>query len=89
MPTTMSKFLHLGMSFEDVLLRVTANPAKIINRVPGMGTLEIGAPADIALLAMEEGQFELIDAQRNMVTASKRIVSRLTICRGRKVTMPS
>jgi dihydroorotase len=88
MPTTMSKMLHLGMSFEEILLRVTANPGRIINRVPGMGTLEIGAPADIALLAIEDGQFNLIDSQRNTVTAAKRIVSRLTICRGRRVTAP-
>jgi dihydroorotase len=88
MPTTMSKMLHLGMSFDDILLRVTANPAKIINRVSGLGTLGIGAPADIALLDIEEGQFQLVDSQRNMVTASKRIVSRLTICRGKRVTAP-
>jgi dihydroorotase len=88
MPTTMSKMLHLGMSFEDILLRVTASPAKIINRVPGLGTLEIGAPGDIALLAMEDGQFQLVDSQRNVVTASRRIVSRLTICGGKRVTAP-
>jgi predicted amidohydrolase len=32
MPTTMSEMLYLGMSFEDILLRVTGNPARIINR---------------------------------------------------------
>jgi predicted amidohydrolase len=53
-----------------------------------MGTLEIGAPADIALLAIEEGNFHLIDSQKNIVSAPKRIVSRLTICRGRRVTAP-
>jgi dihydroorotase len=88
LPTTMSKFLYLGMSFEEVLLRSTAHPARIINRVPGLGTLEIGAPADIALLAIEEGQFQLVDCQRDIVSAPKRIVSRLTICRGRRVTRP-
>jgi len=88
MPTTMSKMLYLGMSFEEVLLRVTANPARIINRVPGMGTLAIGAPADIALLAIEDGKFQLVDSQRNTVSAPKRIVSRLTICRGRRVIAP-
>jgi dihydroorotase len=76
------------MSFDDILLRVTANPARIINRIPGLGTLEIGAPADIALLGIEDGQFQLVDSQRNVVTASKRIVSRLTICRGKRVTAP-
>ena len=67
---------------------MTANPARIINRIPGLGTLEIGAPADVALLGIEDGQFQLVDSQRNVVTASKRIVSRLTICRGKRVTAP-
>jgi len=86
MPTTLSKFLHLGMSFEDVLLRATANPAKVIGRVEGLGTLNVGAPADISLLAIEEGKFQLVDSQKNAVTAAKRIVSRLTIVRGRRLT---
>ena len=83
MPTTMSKLLHLGMSFDDVLLRSTANPAKIINRIPKLGTLQAGAPADIALLAIEEGSFRLVDSQKNVVAAKQRIVSRRTICRGK------
>jgi dihydroorotase len=88
MPTTLTKFLHLGMSFDDVLLRATANPAKIVGRISGLGTLEPGAPADVALLALEEGNFRLVDSQRNAVTAKQRIVSRLTICRGRRLTAP-
>jgi dihydroorotase len=85
MPTTMSKLLYLGMTFEDVLVRSTANPAKVVNRIPMLGTLQTGAPADITLLAMDEGNFQLIDSQRNAVTAKKRIVSRLTICRGKRM----
>ncbi len=88
MPTTLSKFLHLGLSLEDVLVRATANPARVINRIPGLGTLEVGAPADLALLAIEEGQFQLVDSQRNAVTAQKRVVSRLTICRGKRLVAP-
>jgi len=84
-PTTMSKYLYLGLSFDDVLLRSTYNPGKIIGRVPGLGTLTVGGPADIALLAVEEGRFPLVDCQRNAVTAKQRIVSRLTICRGKRV----
>ncbi|MCC6857106.1 MAG: amidohydrolase/deacetylase family metallohydrolase [Bryobacterales bacterium] len=88
LPTTMSKYLYLGMSFDDVLLRSTYNPAKIIGRVQGLGTLEVGAPADIALLALEEGQFRLVDCQRNAVMVRQRIASRLTICRGKRLTAP-
>ena len=85
MPTTMSKMMHLGMSFDDVLFRTTIAPAKIVNRLPGMGTLAVGAPADVALLRIEDGEFPLVDSQRNTVTAKQRVVSKLTICRGKKV----
>ena len=88
MPTTMSKLLYLGMSLDDVLLRSTANPAKVIGRVEGLGTLRVGAPGDVALLAVEEGQFRLTDSQRNEVTAKQRIACRLTICRGKRVVAP-
>ena len=85
MPTTMSKLMYLGMSLDDVLLRTTANPARIINRVPRLGTLEIGAPADIALLAEEEGEFRLVDSQRNVVTAKRRLVCRGAVCKGKRL----
>jgi dihydroorotase len=85
MPTTMSKMMHLGMSFDDVLLRTTIAPAKIVNRVEGLGTLAVGAPADVAVLAIETGEFPLTDSQKNTVTAKQRIVSRATICRGKRV----
>ncbi|MCC6395348.1 MAG: amidohydrolase/deacetylase family metallohydrolase [Bryobacterales bacterium] len=85
MPTTMSKLLYLGMSVDDVILRTTANPAKVVNRVEGMGQIKVGGPADLALLEVEEGQFRLIDSQRNAVSATKRFVSRGTIVRGRRM----
>src|SRR5204862_3776072 len=75
LPTTMSKLLHLGMSFDDIVLRTTANPARVVNRIPMLGTLQVGAPADVALLAIEEGNFQLIDSQKNAVTVKRRIVS--------------
>ncbi len=88
MPTTLTKMQHLGMSLDDILVRSTSNPANIVNRVPGMGSLTVGGPADIALLEIEDGSFQLVDSQRNTATVRKRIVSRLTICRGRRVVAP-
>ena len=85
MTTTMSKLLHLGMSFDDIVLRTTATPARIVNRLAGMGTLTVGGPADVALLALEDGEFRLVDSQRNTEIAKRRIVSKLTICKGRKM----
>ncbi|MBM3813428.1 MAG: amidohydrolase/deacetylase family metallohydrolase [Acidimicrobiia bacterium] len=86
MPTTMSKLLHLGMKLEDVLLRSTYNPAQVVNRVPGMGTLAVGGPADVALLRLEEGSYTLVDSQKNAVTAKQRLVGRLAVCKGKRIT---
>jgi dihydroorotase len=85
LPTTASKLMHAGMSFEDVLKCSTVNPGKVIAPVPGIGTLRVDGPADVAVLSVEKGQFPLVDAQRNRVTASQRIVSHLTICRGKRL----
>lgn len=85
MPTTLSKLLVLGMSFNDVLKCSTANPARVINRVEGLGTLTAGGPADITLLEMVDGQFQLIDSQRNPLATTKKLISRLTICRGKRL----
>ena len=48
LPWVMSKFLNLGMSLEQVVTLSTAAPAQAINRVPKLGTLQIGAPADLS-----------------------------------------
>lgn len=85
MPTTMTKMMHLGMSFDDVLKRSTATPGKLVNRLEGMGTLAVGSPADVAVLAVEDGEFPLIDSQRNRVTAKQRVTCKATICKGKRL----
>ena len=88
LPTTMSKLLYLGMSFDEVLKCSTVNPAKVVKPLPLLGTLQVGAPGDVALLSVDDGEFELIDAQRNKVTAKQRIRSHLTICKGKRLVTP-
>jgi dihydroorotase len=60
LPTTLSKFLNLGMSLPDVIARATARPAASIGR-PDLGTLRVGAPADLALFRLEEGSYTFHD----------------------------
>jgi predicted amidohydrolase len=71
-----------------VLLRSTYNPAKVIGRLPGMGTLTVGGPADVALLELQDGEFRLVDCQKNVATVRQRIISRLTISRGKRLAVP-
>src|SRR5918997_6369910 len=50
----MSKFLALGMSLDDVIMRSTWNPAKQIKR-EDLGNLSVGSPADVAELRTQTG----------------------------------
>jgi dihydroorotase len=61
----MSKFLNLGFTLEQVIAMATINPAKVINRAPKLGTLQIGAPADISMLEVVDGPVEFVDTRNN------------------------
>ncbi len=61
----MSKFLNLGFSLEQVIAMATINPAKVINRIPKLGTLQPGAPADVTVLDVVEGAVEFVDTRNN------------------------
>jgi dihydroorotase len=61
----MSKFLNMGLSLEQVVAMATINPAKVINRAPKLGTLQVGAPADVSLLEIAEGPVEFVDTRNN------------------------
>jgi dihydroorotase len=62
MPTTMSKFLLLGLPLERVIEMSTTRPAKILGRQGQIGTLRVGAQADIAILERREGSFLFTDS---------------------------
>lgn len=83
MPTTMSKFLNLGLTLEEVIERSTINPARVINREEKLGTLQVGAPADVAVLRLEEGAFEFQDSERQRLAGTKRLVAVHTVRGGR------
>lgn len=81
--TTMNKFLALGMRLEDVVVRVTANPAKVIGRVEGLGALQVGGVADVSILRYEEGEFDLVDCHRVRQALGRGLVPDSAICRGK------
>jgi dihydroorotase len=61
----MSKFLNLGFTLEQVVTMATINPAKVINRASKLGTLQVGAPADVSMLEVVEGPVEFVDTREN------------------------
>ncbi len=65
LPWVMSKFLTLGYTLEQVVTMATINPARIINRAPKIGTLQIGAPGDVAIMELVEGAVSFLDTRNN------------------------
>ena len=65
LPWVMSKFLGLGYTLEQVVGMATAAPARVIARVPKLGTLQIGAPADLSILELVEGPVSFVDTRNN------------------------
>lgn len=81
LPTTLSKFLALGMSLPEVIERATARPAAAIRR-PDLGTLRVGSVADIALWRLEEGDFVFHDVGMDERRGTQRLVNTLTLVDG-------
>jgi dihydroorotase len=65
LPWVMSKFLLLGYSLEDVIAKATVKPAQIIDRAPKLGTLQVGAPGDVAIMELVEGPVSFVDTRGN------------------------
>jgi len=60
----MASFLHLGMSLDQIVERVTTIPGKILNYPEKVGTLEPGVPADVSILELIDEDFEAADMSR-------------------------
>ena len=81
MQDTMSKCLAMGMTLEDVIYRSTVTPAQAIHR-PELGTLSVGAEADVAVLAHEKGAFSFQDCGYTRIDTDQRLICRLTLRKG-------
>ncbi len=82
-PNVLSKFLNLGMDLESVLACATTNPARLLGMEGKIGTLRKGAVADIAVLALEPGDFAFEDCDGNTMQGQYRLAPRYTIRQGR------
>ena len=61
----MSKFLNMGFSLDDVVSMATINAGRAIDKLPKLGTLQVGAPGDVTMLEIVEGPVEFVDTRNN------------------------
>ena len=83
LPTTMSKFLNLGMPLEEVIARATIEPARVIDRSDDIGHLGVGAVGDVAIFEVEKGAFELTDSMKQVLMGEQRLTCRASVRNGK------
>ncbi len=84
MLNVMSKFMLMGMDLKEVIAASTWHPAKAIKR-ENLGNLSVGAPADVTLLEVKEGNFGFFDYTGYKMEGNKKLECELTIRDGKIV----
>jgi len=80
--TTMSKFLCMGMSLNDVIAASTVNAAMALKR-PEYGSLKVGSLGDATILTVKEGKFAYEDVVGEILTGDRKIVSEGVVLKGK------
>ena len=83
LPTTLSKFLMLGLDLGEVVERATVHAARVFNFGAEIGTLKPGAEADIAVFELQEGAFTFTDSDGKTRTGRQRLAPVATVRGGR------
>ena len=85
MPTTMSKFLHLGLSIEEVIRASATRPAEALGMAGSIGTLKPGASGDVAVLKLLKGKFPLFDVEGEGRICRERLITMRVIKNGKLI----
>lgn len=86
LPTVMSRFLALGLQVPEVLRRATWAPANALDlQHQGIGVLQVGGAADIAVLRLVEAADRFADTRGRTYTVTRRFAVDHTIRAGRVV----
>src|SRR5712691_4642935 len=83
-PNVMSKLLMFGMPLSQVVATATVNAARVFPAFDDRGTLNVGAPADVAILELKEGTFEFVDNYKGTRAGRQRLFPSETIFAGKR-----
>lgn len=82
-----SYFLAMGFSVADVVRMTTATPAAYLGIEDEAGSLQVGSPADISVLDVMEGRWQLADATGETRVGTEALAPVVTI-KGGKIVQP-
>jgi dihydroorotase len=85
LPNCMSKLFGYGMTVDQAIARATVNAARVFPLFNDRGTLNVGAPADVAVLELRKGNFEFLDNYNNKITGHQKLVPSATVLGGKRV----
>jgi dihydroorotase len=84
-PNVMSKFLMFGMSVSQVIACSTVNAARVFPAFDDRGTLNVGAPADVAIMELRSGTFEFVDNYKGKRTGKQCLFPIMTVLNGKRI----
>jgi len=82
-PNVMSKFIMFGMPLSQIIACATVNAARVFPSFDDRGTLNVGAPADVAIMELREGTFEFLDNYKGTRTGRQRLFPAGTVFAGK------
>jgi dihydroorotase len=85
LPNCMSKYFGFGLSVSDAIACATVNAARTFDVFRDRGTLNVGAPADVAILDLRDGEFEFVDNYENKIKGKQRLFPFATVLAGKRV----
>ena len=74
----------LGMPLVQVVACATTNAARLFDSFSDRGTLNVGAPADVALLELRDGNFEFVDNYKGTRMGKQRLFPIATVMGGKR-----
>src|SRR5262245_14211443 len=81
----MSKFIMFGMPLSQIIAAATTNAARVFPSFDDRGTLNAGAPADVAIMELREGTFEFLDNYKGTRVGRQRLFPIATVLGGKSV----
>jgi dihydroorotase len=85
LPNVMSKFIMFGMPLSQIIACATVNAARIFPSFDDRGTLNVGAPADVAIMELREGTFDFLDNYKGVRSGKQRLFPAGTVLAGKSV----